>query len=132
MAFRIGYWTLIILVAFGLGYVYLHRLEIPITRSFEELLDAKIISIEKQKNDLGLAVVALDAEQNAEIALRKQASSDNYSSPYRALNKEWYKVKIYFLDILQFLFTYRIIFYVIALLLILYALHQIFWKYYAI
>lgn len=132
MAFRIAYWAIIILVALGLGYVYLHRLEIPITRGFEELLDEKIIAIEKQKMDLALAIVGLEQDQKAEIALRKKAQSDSYSSPFRALNMEWYKAEIYFLDFLQFLFTHRLIFYILAFILVLYTLRQVFWRYYAL
>lgn len=131
MAYKITYWAIIAFAAIGMGYVYLHRLEIPITRNFEAVLDEKIISFEKEKKELALAIVGLDADQRAEIAFRKAAESNSYSNPFRALNKQWYKAKINILRGLQFLFTYRIIFYIALFLLILYAVREIFWKYYA-
>lgn len=131
MISRIVYRALIILIALGLGFVYFHRLEIPLTRNFEDLLNDKIVVIQKQKEGLALSIVRLEAEQSAEQALREEAKSNSYSNPFRALNTQWFKSKIVILSILQFLFTYRIIFYILIFLFIIYAMHFIFWRYYA-
>lgn len=132
MSYRITYYTLMVLVFIGLGYVYLHSLEIPLTNNFEKYSDAKLISIDKDRKDLARAVIGLDIEQKQEIAEREIAKSNTYSNPFRALNREWYKAEIIFLNLMYFLLTYRIIFYILATFLILYATKQIFWRYYAL
>lgn len=132
MNYKITYYTLMALVTIGLGYIYLHRLDIPLTNNFEKLLDAKLISIDKDRKDLALAVVGLDIDQRQEIAERQIAKSNTYSNPFRALNTEWYKMEIIFFNLIHFLFTYRIIFYVLAAFIILFATKQIFWRYYAL
>ena len=132
MAYRVTYWGLIFLVTAGLFYVYINRFSIPLTRGFESLLDEKIVKIEKSRKDLALRIVNLKIEQNQETSLRETAKSNTYSNPFIALNLEWYKAKIYYLNFLHFIFTYRIIFYILFSILILYMIREVFWKYYAL
>lgn len=132
MAWKISYWIFIALIAAGLGYVYLHREEIPLTRNFEESLDAQIDAMEKRKEELARTIVRFEQDQAAERAFREIAKSNSYSNPFRALTKEWYTWQIVFLSILQFLLTYRIIFYLLAFLFILLFMRYIFWRYYVI
>ena len=132
MSYRITYYTLMALVAFCLGYIYIHRLDIPLTNNFEKYSDAKLVSIDKDRKDLARAVVNLDIEQKQEMTERIIAKSNTYSNPFRALNREWYKTEIIFLNLMHFLFTYRIILYILVSLLILFATKQIFWRFYAL
>lgn len=132
MSWKIVYWIFIAFVAVGLGYVYLYREEIPLTRNFEESLDAQIDAMEKRKEELAEAVIRFEQDQKAERAFREEAMSNSYSNPFRALTKEWYTWQIVYLGILQLLFTYRVIFYLIAFLSILLFMRYIFWRYYVI
>lgn len=132
MAYKATYWGLISVITIGLGYVYFYRLEILFTLYFENALDDKIASIEIERSDLARAIVMFEADQRAEISLRSVAKSNSYSSPFRALSTMWYKVKIVMLNFMHFIFTYRIILYILFFVFILYMIRVIFWRYYAL
>lgn len=126
--YRLAYWLFLILVATGLSYIYFHRQEIPLTYSFERALDTQIVIINERKIELAKNIFQFEAEQDAERALRERAKSSYYSSPTRALRKEWYRWQIYFWGILQALFTYRFIFYLLTFTLLLLLARSVFWR----
>jgi len=132
MYYRTAHAAIFLTIFLSIGYVYLNRMDIPITRNFEILRDQKIESIEKERHSLAITIVQLKREQAMETELRETARSNSYSNPFRALNLEWYKIKIIYLNFLYFLFTYEIIFYFALFIFVFFTARTVFWKYYAL
>jgi len=131
MLWKVFYWGFLALVAAGLGFVYQNRLEIPLTRSFEETLDVQITAMEERRIELAEAIVKYEAEQKERQAALESAKSGSYSAdPISALTRQKHLFQIMFIKVLQLLFTYRVIFYLFAFFIIFLGARRIFWRLY--